>query len=154
MGHAAFLDGKNVVQTQNYGPAARGSGASSEVLISGDKLNYPKVLECDVLVALSPGALRKHFRLLKPNGVAILDSGMIKKLPKALSAKRVVKVPATKLAEKELGSPIYTNIIALGTLTAQTKIVTLESMRKAIEKNVPPKMLQKNLQAFQIGLQW
>ena len=47
MGEAAIADGMNAVQTQSYGPESRGGAAKSEVIISGDEIDYPAVVEAD-----------------------------------------------------------------------------------------------------------
>jgi len=57
LGRAAVFDGKNVVQTQSYGSEARGSAAKSEIIISDEKIGYPMVRKCDILVAMSQSAL-------------------------------------------------------------------------------------------------
>jgi len=114
------------------------------------------VLECDVLVTLNPETMREYQRLLKSTGLVIIDSSAVKTLPRELSAInrrgiRVNMLPAATIAERELGNPLYANMITLGTLTALTEIVTRESMMRAIENNIPPTTLEENLRAFQAG---
>jgi len=65
LGRAAVYDGKHAVQTQSYGAEARGSAARSEVIISDEKIGFPKVRKCDVLVAMSQSALDKHLKDLR-----------------------------------------------------------------------------------------
>ena len=76
LAEAAALEGKNVVQIQSYGPEARGGASRSDVII-GDT-DYPGVMSLDVLVALSQEAYDKYLPYVKPNGVVIFDSGLVK----------------------------------------------------------------------------
>ena len=57
---AALYDNINAVQTQSYGPEARGGASKTEVVISDDEIYYPKVQEPDILVAMSHTALIKY----------------------------------------------------------------------------------------------
>ena len=53
LAEAALHDGKNVVQSQSYGPEARGGASKAEVIISDDVINYPKVNKSVMLVSLT-----------------------------------------------------------------------------------------------------
>ena len=66
LGKAACLFDKNeAVQTQSYGPEARGGASKCEVVISDEKIDYPKVQSPDILVAMSHEALLKYIVDLK-----------------------------------------------------------------------------------------
>jgi 2-oxoglutarate ferredoxin oxidoreductase subunit gamma len=140
-----------VVQTQSYGAEARGSAAKSEVIISDDTIRYPKVRQCDILVAMSQPALNQYLNNLKENGVLLVDKDMIKTIPK-LKAK-IFQVPATSAAETELKRRIYANSVMLGALTKATMIVSQKGIENAIENSVPKEMLKENLRGFRLGLQ-
>ena len=104
LGRAAVYDGKNAVQTQSYGAEARGSAAKSEVIISDDKIGFPVVRKCDILVAMSQEAVEKNVKDLKEDGILLVDSLMVKNVPKVKA--RVFKVPATEVAEKSFQAKI------------------------------------------------
>ena len=57
---AAIYDGKNVVQTQSYGPEARGGASKAEVIIAEGEIDFPEVLSADVLMAMSQEACDKY----------------------------------------------------------------------------------------------
>ena len=57
---ASLFDNKEAVQTQSYGPEARGGASKCEVVISDDTVDYPKVESPDILVAMSNEALIKY----------------------------------------------------------------------------------------------
>jgi len=56
LGEAAARAGFEAVQTQSYGPESRGGAARSEVVISTEPIDYPRVSRADVLIALSQSA--------------------------------------------------------------------------------------------------
>ena len=57
---AAMYDDKYAVQTQSYGPEARGGASKAEVIIDSGEIDYPEVINADVLVALSQEACDKY----------------------------------------------------------------------------------------------
>jgi len=150
LGRAAVYDGKNVVQTQSYGAEARGSAAKSEVIISDDKIGFPLVRKCDVLVAMSQNALDVNIKDLKRNATLLIDKGLVKQIPEVKA--QIYKLAATKVAEAQLKSKMYANVVMLGALAKITKIVSREAMEKAITASVKANSLKTNLYAFEKGI--
>ena len=147
---AALYDKKNVTQTQSYGAEARGGAARSEVIISDAPIIYPKVLEPDILVAMSQTALDKYIDDLKANGTLIIDAELVKDLPER-SDILVYKGEFSKTAEEELGRRIVANMIMLGFLTTLTKITSKEALTETVQTGVPKGTEELNLNALEIG---
>jgi len=148
LGKAAVYYGKNAVQTQSYGAEARGSLAKSEVIISDQKIGFPAVRRCDILVAMNQEALDKYSKDLKKDGMIIIDSTNVKK-PETHA--KVLKIPATENAERAFGTKVYANMLMLGALARATNIVSDDAMKKAIEDTVEQKYAKMNVQAYMIG---
>lgn len=153
LGTAAVLfDGKKAVQTQSYGAETRGGGARSEVILSDTESPvYPRVTKPDVMVAMSETAIQKFLKDLKPGGTLIIDTDLVKEVPRQDCT--IYKVPATTIAVKELGRQIVANIVMVGALVGLTNLVTVQAMEKSIEKTVPKGTTELNLKAFRKGLQ-
>lgn len=149
LGRAAVYDGNYVVQTQSYGAEARGSAAKGEVIISDEKIGFPMVRKCDVLVAMSQSTLNQYLKDLKENKILLVDEDMVKEVPSVEA--RVFKIPATKVAETKLKSRIYANVVMLGALTKITGIVSKRSVEKAIIDSVSEEMRENNLRGFKMG---
>lgn len=151
LGKAAAYDGKSVVQTQTYGAEARGSAAKSEVIISDDRIGFPMVRKCDVLIALSQEAVDKNIIDLKDNGKLLIDISVVEDVPETRAT--VHRILATQIAEKSSGDKLYANMVMLGALTLLTGIVSVDSMNRAIADTVSAKAKTANLQAFRKGLE-
>jgi len=151
LGRATAYDGKYAIQTQSYGAEARGSAATSEVIISDDKVWFPMVRKCDILVMLSQNSLKEYLGDLKENGTLLVDEQLVLEVPHVRA--KVFRIPATRIAETELKSKTYTNVVMLGALVRISEIVTAEAIEKAIGDLVPRELLEKNLKAFKRGLQ-
>jgi 2-oxoglutarate ferredoxin oxidoreductase subunit gamma len=57
LAEAVIRDGKNAVQTQSYGPEARGGASKAEVIISNDDIDYPKVTKPDIVPSMASNPL-------------------------------------------------------------------------------------------------
>ncbi|MEM3666908.1 MAG: 2-oxoacid:ferredoxin oxidoreductase subunit gamma [Candidatus Bathyarchaeia archaeon] len=149
---ACIYAGKNAVQTQSYGPESRGGACKSEVVISEDEIDFPKVVEPDILVVMSQHAYNEYAEDVKSGGTVIIDSEMVPH-EKELKNVKVFRIPATKIAE-ELGRKIVANIIMLGAFTAITNLLDKEAFREAIRANVPRGTEELNLAAFERGYEY
>ncbi len=147
---AVIYDGKNAVQTQSYGPEARGGASKAEVVIADGEIDYPKVLNLNLLLALTQVSCTKYSKDLMPGGTIIVDSGLVKDLPKGDF--KVYQAPITEIAVKKVGKAVVTNIVALGILAKISGVVTEEAVRKAILARVPKGTEELNMKAFDEGL--
>ena len=149
LGRAAVYGGKNAVQTQSYGAEARGSTAKSEVIISDGRIGFPAVRECDILIAMNQEALNRYLKDLREDGVLIVDSTYVKKIPKIKA--KMFKIAATENAERRFKTKIYANMFMLGALTKATNIVSENSIENAIEDSMAKKLANINKQAYKRG---
>jgi len=148
---ACIYGRKNAVQTQSYGPESRGGACKSEVVISDEEIDFPKVVEPDILLVMSQHAYNEYAEDMK-RGTIIMDLDMIPS-EKELQNVKVYRVPATKIAE-ELGRKIVANIVMLGALTAITGMLDKNAMEESIKANVPKGTEELNLKAFEKGYEF
>ena len=147
---AATRDHRYVVQTQSYGPEARGGYSRSDVIISDWPIDYPELLGVDLLVALSQEAAVGYVKLLRPDGVLVYDSENVAN-PPAFAGLRY-GIPFTRLALEETGRRQTTNILTLGAVIGITGAVSIESLKKAVMGMVPPGTEEVNGKALARGL--
>ncbi len=145
-GEAAVMDGKDATLTKSYGPEARGGACSSDIIISDDRVHYPQVRNPDVLISMSQESLETYKPELTKEGMLIIDTGLVES-----SRSDVLGLPATKMAEEEVGIKQVANIVMIGYLTALMEFVSKGSMKEAVEKLVPEGTEEKNLEAFELG---
>jgi 2-oxoglutarate ferredoxin oxidoreductase subunit gamma len=149
---ASVYGGKNAVQTQSYGPESRGGACKSEVVISEEDVDFPKVIEPDVLVVMSQHAYTEYAENVKPGGTLILDPDMIPR-EEELKDVKVFRIPATKIAEG-LGRKIVANIVMLGAFMAITNALDKSAIKESIKANIPKGTEELNLTAFEKGFEY
>jgi 2-oxoglutarate ferredoxin oxidoreductase subunit gamma len=153
MGKAASIyDNKHATLTQSFGPEARGSACSAQVVVSDTRVLYPYVTHPDIMVAMSNDGYMTHKDRLAEESVVLYDEDLVKPGEHKPGVK-VYGIPATRFAE-ELGRKIVLNIVMLGFFTAMTGLVDREAMRKAVETSVPKGTEELNLKAFDKGYQY
>lgn len=151
LGEAASIhEGLNAVQTQVYGPEARGGATRSDVVISSEPIRFPKVVNANVLVCLTQEAYDKFGRIVQPGGFLLIDSLYVTN-PKNTEARQVI-LPLFEATKKEIGNPIVFNIAVLGCVLSLTKIVRPESVLKALRTKIAPQYLDMNTKALELGM--
>ena len=146
---ASIYEGKQAVQSQSYGPEARGGASKSEVIISDVPIDYPKATSVDALLALTQEACDKYVHDLKDGGVLLLDSDLVKRMPEGNF--KVTKFPIINTAKNEVGREIVANIVALGAMVALSGVVSRSNAEKAVLARVPEAFVELNRKAFQLG---
>ena len=154
---AGFIIGKaacvfsdyNAVQSQSYGPEARGGAARSEVIISDEKIGYPRPTSCDLFVAMAQEAFNTYRGDIRDDTVIIIDPDLV---PNHDIGRPIYKVQVQKIAEA-LGNKIVTNIAMVGALTGISEILPPEAMKNAIVDSVPKRFTDLNINAFEKGLE-
>jgi 2-oxoglutarate ferredoxin oxidoreductase subunit gamma len=149
LAEAAIRDGKNVAQTQSYGPEARGGASRSEVVISDGEIHYPRVIQADITLCMSQEACDRYGRQVRPDGLLILDSDHVTRAPTT----RAVRVPMTRLAREVAGREIVANVVGLGVLAGLTGIVSRKALEAAVRDRAPQGTVDVNLRALTAGFE-
>jgi 2-oxoglutarate ferredoxin oxidoreductase subunit gamma len=145
---AVFMD-YNAVQSQSYGPEARGGAARSEVIISDEKIGYPRPTSVDLLVAMSQESFDTYRDDIRDDTLIILDPDLVSKHD---IGRPVYKIQAQRIAE-ELGNKIVTNIVMVGAVTSIFDLIEPDAVRKSVLDSVPGRFKELNEKAFEKGLE-
>jgi 2-oxoglutarate ferredoxin oxidoreductase subunit gamma len=142
-------EGRNVTQTQSYGPEARGGASRSDVIVSDGEIFYPKATELDLLLCLTQESCDQYFPHLKENGLLIVDSDKVRQLP----TQKAFSLPFIKMAREKVGTPVVANVISISAVAGITGICQKESILKAVLARAPRGTEDKNKMACEIGFE-
>ena len=134
------------VQTQSYGPSARGGHSRCDVKISEAEMYYPFVDLPDILVIMSEQAYRKYSQDINEGGLLILEDDLVKENPQG----NVIRIQATRAAE-ELGTRIVANVVMLGAFQVLTKVISWDALVNAVMDLVPEITHELNMKALERG---
>jgi len=147
---AVLYENLIAVQSQSYGPEARGGATRSDIIISDSKINYPKVIQPNVLVCLTQEAYNKFYPIVRPGGLLISDTRYVKTQRKADAIQR--ELPMYQTVMEKIGKPIVLNIFMLGVVINMTQLLKAESIMKVLEDRIPSGFLEMNRQALNLGM--
>ncbi len=148
---AAIIEGKSALQSQSYGPEARGGASKSEVIISDGPIDYPKATIVDACLAMTQEAADKYANGIKKGGLLLLDDDFVKKEP--VGDFIVYRLPIMRMAKEDIGRAIVANVIALGAVIGMTGVVSREAGEEAVLRRVPAAFKELNQKAFSLGFE-
>lgn len=153
LAYCGLMDNKELSWLPSYGPEMRGGTCNCSVCISDDPIGSPLVLTPDILIAMNQPSFDKFVSSVKPGGKVFFDSTMIENDCSRTDI-GIYGIPSQQLADDNAlkgGS----NIILLGKVIKETGIFSLDTMKKAIEKVVPPskaQLIPNNFKAIELGM--
>jgi len=150
---AALYDHKEVTMIKSYGPESRGGASSAQLIISDQPVDYPRLVRPELLVAMSQEAYTTYIGELTSGGTLLIDGDMVELNPRRDDV-HVEAIPATRIAEAELGRKVVANIVMLGFLAAHTDAVSVEALRQGVLSSVPKGTEELNLKAFETGYRY
>lgn len=156
---AANDSGREALYIPNFGVEQRGGVSIAFVQIADEKIGSPKFKKADIVIALSDRAVRRTAQYVNGNTSFVYDAaiqGVDEDLPQ--EAAKVYAIPAIEVSKTELHPRVF-NVVILGAVIEATKVIELDSAKKAIEKKLgykfeqDPKLRDLNFKALEKGVE-
>jgi len=148
---AVIYEKMNATQSQTYGAAARGGATRSDIILSNSEINFPKVIQPNILVCLTQEAYDNFSEIIRPGGILLVDSKYVETKRK-VDAKHI-SLPMYAKVMEEIGKPIVFNICMLGALIGVSKLLKPESIIQVLKTKIPKDFLEMNQKALDLGLE-
>ena len=164
LGWLLLNEGYDVKVSEVHGMSQRGGSVVTYVRF-GEKVYSPIIDkgEADLIVSFEKLEAVRYLDYLKPDGTVVVNIQQIDPMPVVIGAAeypediietlgkdhKVYTVNATEEAKKIGNSRVF-NLIVLG-VAAQHMDFTKEQWYEVIEKTVPPKTIEINKKAFDVG---
>jgi len=154
LGKAASLHGGlHATLIQAFGPEARGSACSAQLILSEGVIGYPYVKHPDILVLMSQDAFNRFAPTLKPGGLILFEEELVNVDGHLPEGCRAFGIPATRFAE-ELGKRLVLNIVMVGFFAGATGLLPFEAVEQAVRDSVPRGTEELNLRALRKGYEF
>ena len=150
---ASIYDNKHATLTQAFGPEARGSACSAQVVVSDDPVEYPYVTKADILVVMSQEACNRFAPEMSPTGTLLYEAELVAPEGHVPDGVTCYGIPSTRFAE-ELQRRMVANIVMVGFFAAMTDLVAVDALRESVKASVPPGTEALNLTAFDRGYEY
>jgi 2-oxoglutarate ferredoxin oxidoreductase subunit gamma len=155
LAYAAMKGNLQVCWIPSYGPEMRGGTANCSVIISDEEINSPVIDQSDAAIVLNQPSYDKFLSKIKPGGVMVVNSSIVQATPVREDIK-IISIPATDIAN-ELGKPALANMVCLGALMPNLKLIDMNNLQKAMDAVVgkkKPELYEVNIQAIKKGMEW
>ena len=151
LAEAAIAKGYNAIQSQSYGPEARGGASKCEVILSGDAIDFPKVQVPDVLLALTQLAADKYAHGLSQDAILIIDDSIELTTPPGTD--KIYRLPILVTARDVVRKELTANIVSLAIINEITQLFTKDELLEAILQRVPKGTEILNQRAVDAGIE-
>ena len=149
LAEAAVLNGDKAVQSQVYGPEARGGMCQADTIISKEEIWFSKQEKPDVLLALTQSSVTKFSKDTTPQSVIIADTGL--SIPGNCAASKIYRIPILETASKVIGKPMTANIVAVGAINSILELFPEDIMLQAVKMHIPAGTEELNMKAYEEG---
>lgn len=149
---AGMFEGRQVSWLPSYGPEMRGGTANCNVIISDDQVASPIINSSTALIVMNGPSLEKFEETVVGGGIIICDSTLVEE-KRGRDDVEYFFIPATKIA-MDMGNATYATIVLMGKLINETKIVTDDTFKRALEYVLPQRrhyMIPDEMKALEIG---
>jgi len=170
IGEAAMKKGLNVVMSEVHGMAQRGGTVVTEFKIGEAHSPLIEEAAADLLIAFEPVEALRALNKINQESFVIVNSSPItpftvslgiSEYPELSSVFEELKVKIKNLliinAEKkakEAGSIISENMVLLGAAVATPNFpIEKDLIIQSMKENLPPKSIETNLRAFEMGFE-
>jgi 2-oxoglutarate ferredoxin oxidoreductase subunit gamma len=147
---AVLYEDLNAVQSQSYGAEARGGATRSDVIISDSTIDYPKVIQPNVLICLTQEAYNKFYQIIRPGGLLVTDTRYVKTQKKVDAQQK--EIPLFQNVMDKIGKPIVLNICMLGAVIELVNLINPAAIMRVLENRIPLDFLELNRRALDLGL--
>lgn len=170
LGEAALISGVPVRMSEIHGMAQRGGVVESAIVFGKATSSIISDGEADILLGFEPAETLRAINRCSKKTMVITNTATlppftvgigkgnypeVEEIKTLLAAKTagLVALDAMALA-KEAGSPMSVNIVLLGALIQTGALgFTKENVIEAIRRRTKPAFLEKNLKAFELGME-
>ncbi len=139
----------HAAETPFYGPEITGGYSRADVIISDEEVDFPEVVEADLLVAQAQESFDDDYGVVSASGHVVIDSTHVRDT-KSFNGS-LLGIPASRISEENFGTDRFSNTVLLGFINAIFGIMPHEALAKGVEANSPKRWSQKNVEALQLG---
>jgi 2-oxoglutarate ferredoxin oxidoreductase subunit gamma len=148
---ASIYEDRYATLVQSFGPEARGSECSAQVMVSDTPIAFPYLRSSNIFVAMCQGAYEKFVDEMTDDAILVYENELVDIDDRVPKGAKTYGIPGTRMAEEDLGRRIVFNMVMCGFFAATTELIDIDAMRKAVQNSVPPGTEMFNIKAFDAG---
>lgn len=153
LAEAKIESGGYGVKAASYTSQVRGGPTKVDILLDEEEILYPYALEGSISFMLSTAQVSfDQFKSgIQKGGIIVVDSNLVKPSAEDRENFKIVEIPIISIAKNEIGNVVTQSVVALGIAVELSKAIGRDLVFETMKKKVPSKVLDINIQAFQVG---
>lgn len=150
---AKINDGGHSIKSSTYSSQVRGGPTKVDILMDETEILFPYAIHGQVEFMLSTA--QKSFDMYKgalaPKAIIVADSMLVKVSDEDRAQYTVYDIPIISIAKHEVGNVVTQSVVALAITVELTGILPHDVVYETMIKSVPPKFIELNKKAYEIG---
>jgi len=150
---AKIADGGYGVKAATYTSQVRGGPTVVDILLDDKEILFPYAIDGEIEFMLSVADVSFHqFKNgVKEGGIIVIDPDLVHPTEEDRQKWKIYEIPIIRIAKYEVGNVVTQSVVALAIAIEMTKVMDEEKVLETMKKKVPPKVLDANLKAWELG---
>ncbi len=150
---AKIASGGYGVKAATYTSQVRGGPTVVDILLDDKEILFPYAIDGEIEFMLSVAQISyDQFKGgVKEGGTIVIDPDLVHPTKEDVEKWKIYQIPIIRIAKYEVGNVVTQSVVALGIAVEMTKVMDIDTVFETMKKKVPPKVLEQNIKAFELG---
>ena len=153
---AKINDGGYGVKAATYTSQVRGGPTVVDILLDDKEILFPYAIDGEIGFMLSVAQISyDQFKNgVKEGGVIVVDPDLVHPTDEDRKRWKIYEIPIISIAKHEVGNVVTQSVVALAIAMEFTKVMDIDKVFETMKSKVPPKVLEANLKAWELGIKY
>jgi len=153
---AKINDGGYGVKAATYTSQVRGGPTVVDILLDDKEILFPYAIDGEIEFMLSVAQISyDQFKNgVKEGGVIVVDPDLVHPTDEDRKRWKIYEIPIISIAKHEVGNVVTQSVVALAIAMEFTKVMDIDKVFETMKSKVPPKVLEANLKAWELGIKY
>ncbi len=150
---AKIREGGYGVKAATYTSQVRGGPTKVDILLDDHEILFPYANEGEIEFMLSTAQVSfDQFKDgVKEGGIIVIEPNLVQASDEDRKRWKIFEIPIITIAKEEVGNVVTQSVVALAIAYYMTKVIDRELLLETMISKVPPKVVDLNKKAFDIG---
>ena len=150
---AKIAEGGYGVKAATYTSQVRGGPTVVDILLDDKEILFPYAIDGEIEFMLSVAQISyDQFKNgVKDGGIIVVDPDLVHPTAEDRERWKIYEIPIIRIAKYEVGNVVTQSVVALGIAIEMTHVMDADTVLEAMKKKVPPKVLEANIKAWELG---
>jgi len=153
---AKINDGGYGVKAATYTSQVRGGPTVVDILLDDKEILFPYAIdgEIEFMLSVAQVSYDQFKNGVKEGGIIVVDPDLVHPSDEDRKRWNIYEIPIIRIAKYEVGNVVTQSVVALAIALEMTKVMDPNEVLEAMKKKVPPKVLDANLKAWELGTKY